>query len=163
VKISFSVNNEKFTLETDGMRRLLDALREDLHLTGTKEGCGEGECGACSVMVDNELVCSCLLPVCQVEFSSILTIEGLGSPEGGLDPLQQAMVHAHGAQCGICIPGMVMAGWDLRKRLGHENRPAKPGEIRNAISGNLCRCTGYSKIVEAIDFSLATQQEEPNS
>ena len=131
------------------MRRLLDVLREELFLTGTKEGCGEGECGACTVLVDGAPVDSCLVPVCQVEGTRIATVEGLAaaSPEGAvLDPLQQAFLEAGGAQCGICTPGMLMAGRAYLDAGGGRDEDA----IREAIAGNLCRCTGYTKIVEAI-------------
>ena len=145
----FTVNGDPVEVEAPGMRRLLDVLREELALTGTKEGCGEGECGACTVLVDGLPVDSCLVPVCQVEGARIATVEGLAepSPEGPvLDPLQQAFLEAGGAQCGICTPGMLMAA---RAYLDTGGGPDE-GAIREAIAGNLCRCTGYTKIVEAI-------------
>ncbi len=141
----FHVNGEDVALEVPGMRRLLDALREDLGLTGTKEGCGEGECGACSVLVDGEVVDSCLVPVCQVDGREVLTVEGLGL-QGGMDILQQAFLECGGAQCGICTPGMLMAA---RAYVDHGGAPVDE-DIREAIAGNLCRCTGYTKIIEAI-------------
>ena len=140
-----TVNGAQVMLEVPGMRRLLDALREDLGLTGTKEGCGEGECGACSVLVDGELVDSCIVPVCQVEGSEVLTVEAL-APAGQLDGLQQAFLEAGGAQCGICTPGMLMAGRAYLDGGGGTDHEA----IREAIAGNLCRCTGYTKIIDAI-------------
>ena len=140
-----TVNNEEVALDVPGMRRLLDALREDLGLTGTKEGCGEGECGACSVLVDGQVVDSCLVPVCQVEGTSVMTVEGL-APQGQLDGLQQAFLERGGAQCGICTPGMLMAA---RAYLDAGGEPIDEG-IREAIAGNLCRCTGYTKIIDAI-------------
>ncbi len=140
-----TVNGGAVTLDVPGMRRLLDALREDLGLTGTKEGCGEGECGACSVLVDGELVNSCLVPVCQVDGAHVVTVEGL-APQGGLDRLQEAFLETGGAQCGICTPGMLMAA---RAYLGAGGGPDEE-QIREAIAGNLCRCTGYTKIIEAI-------------
>ena len=140
-----TVNKEEVALDVPGMRRLLDALREDLGLTGTKEGCGEGECGACSVLVDGQVVDSCLVPVCQVEGTSVVTVEGL-APQGQLDGLQQAFLERGGAQCGICTPGMLMAA---RAYLDAGGEPVDEG-IREAIAGNLCRCTGYTKIIEAI-------------
>jgi aerobic carbon-monoxide dehydrogenase small subunit len=146
---SFSVNGEAVEVEAPGMRRLLDVLREDLALTGTKEGCGEGECGACTVLLDGAAVDSCLVPVCQVSGASVSTVEGLAqsSPEGlVLDALQAAFLEAGGAQCGICTPGMLMAA---RSYLDGGGGP-DDGAIREAIAGNLCRCTGYTKIVEAI-------------
>jgi carbon-monoxide dehydrogenase small subunit len=140
-----TVNGEPVALEVPGMRRLLDALREDLGLTGTKEGCGEGECGACSVLVDGAVVDSCLVPVCQVEGADVLTVEGL-APTGGLGALQTAFLERGGAQCGICTPGMLIAA---RAYLDEGGTPVDE-DIREAIAGNLCRCTGYTKIIEAI-------------
>jgi carbon-monoxide dehydrogenase small subunit len=145
VTYSFSVNGEEVALDAPGMRRLLDALREDCGLTGTKEGCGEGECGACSVLIDGQVVDSCLVPVSQVEGKSVLTVEGL-APAGGLDTLQQAFLEHGGAQCGICTPGMLMAA---RAYLDEGGTPVDE-DIRAAIAGNLCRCTGYTKIIDAI-------------
>ena len=142
---AFSVNGEEVALDVPGMRRLLDALREDLGLIGTKEGCGEGECGACSVLVDGAVVDSCLVPVCQVEGTDVLTVEGLGSA-GDLDGLQRAFLERGGAQCGICTPGMLIAA---RAYLDNGGGPVDEG-MREAIAGNLCRCTGYTKIIEAI-------------
>ncbi len=141
----FAVNGETVSLDVPGMRRLLDALREDLGLTGTKEGCGEGECGACSVLIDGEVVDSCLVPVSQVDGTSVLTVEGL-APAGGMDGLQQAFLERGGAQCGICTPGMLMAA---RAYIDAGGVPVDEN-IREAIAGNLCRCTGYTKIIEAI-------------
>ncbi len=146
----FSVNGDEVSLDVPGMRRLLDALREDLGLTGTKEGCGEGECGACSVLVDGEVVDSCLVPVCQVEGAQVLTVEGL-APHGGMDVLQQAFLERGGAQCGICTPGMLIAA---RAYVDHGGAPVDE-DIREAIAGNLCRCTGYTKIIEAIAVAAA--------
>jgi carbon-monoxide dehydrogenase small subunit len=141
----FSVNGDEVTLEVPGMRRLLDALREDLGLTGTKEGCGEGECGACSVLIDGEVVDSCLVPVSQVDGTSVMTVEGLAT-DGRLDALQDAFLHHGGAQCGICTPGMLMSA---RAYLDQGGAPVDE-DIREAIAGNLCRCTGYTKIIDAI-------------
>jgi aerobic carbon-monoxide dehydrogenase small subunit len=143
--ITFQVNGEKRTVETDPIKRLLDVLRDDLKLTGTKEGCGEGECGACSVLVNDELVNSCLVPVMQVAGAKICTIEELAK-HGDLHPLQQAFAEAGGAQCGICTPGMLMASVHLLAKNPHPSRD----EIREGLSGNLCRCTGYGKIIEAV-------------
>src|SRR3954452_6529432 len=147
-----TVNGAAVTLEVPGMRRLLDALREDLGLTGTKEGCGEGECGACSVLVDGNVVDSCLVPVCQVDGASVLTVEGL-APAGELAPLQQAFLEAGGAQCGICTPGMLMAARAYLDDGGGTDN----GDIREAIAGNLCRCTGYTKIIESIAIAAAAE------
>jgi carbon-monoxide dehydrogenase small subunit len=141
----FFVNGDPVEVEVPGMRRLLDVLREDLALTGTKEGCGEGECGACSVLVDGAVVDSCLVPVCQVDGTSVRTVEGLGT-EAHLNDLQVAFLEAGGAQCGICTPGMLMAA----EAFLSTGAPAGDDAIREAIAGNLCRCTGYTKIVEAI-------------
>jgi aerobic carbon-monoxide dehydrogenase small subunit len=146
---AFTVNGRAVEVEAPGMRRLLDVLREELGLTGTKEGCGEGECGACTVLVDGAPVDSCLVPVCQVDGARIATVEGLSAatPEGAvLDPLQQAFLEAGGAQCGICTPGMLMAARAYLDAGGGPDDDA----IRTAIAGNLCRCTGYTKIVDAI-------------
>jgi carbon-monoxide dehydrogenase small subunit len=135
------------------MKRLLDVLREDLRLTGTKEGCGEGECGACSVILDGDVINSCLVPVCQVEGSRILTVEGLAL-DGRLDPLQQAFLECGGAQCGICTPGMLIAAQALLDVNDHPSRNA----IKEAIAGNLCRCTGYVKIIDAIEQAAAMKR-----
>jgi len=127
------------------MARLLDVLREDLGLTGTKEGCGEGECGACAVLLDGELVNSCLVPVMQVEGRGVLTVEGL-EKDGRLHPLQEAFAQAGGTQCGICTPGMILASYQLLERNPHPTDE----QIRVGLAGNLCRCTGYQKIFDAV-------------
>ena len=132
-------------VEAPGMRRLLDVLREDLGLTGTKEGCGEGECGACSVLVDGVVVDACLVPVCQVAGRAVDTVEGLAGADG-LDVLQAAFLETGGAQCGICTPGMLIAGEAF---LASGATPTEDA-VREAIAGNLCRCTGYTKIIDAI-------------
>src|SRR5437867_8223636 len=147
----FIVNEVNRQVDAPPMKRLLDVLREDLLLTGTKEGCGEGECGACSVIVDGEVINSCLVPVCQVNGSTILTVEGLAR-DGRLDPLQQAFLECGGAQCGICTPGMLIAA---RALLDENVRPTRD-EIKEAIAGNLCRCTGYVKIIDAIEQASET-------
>jgi carbon-monoxide dehydrogenase small subunit len=146
----FLVNGEPVELAVPGMRRLLDVLREDLGLTGTKEGCGEGECGACSVILDGEVVDACLVPVCQVDGGYVRTVEGLAPGRGDarrLDELQTAFLETGGAQCGICTPGMLMAARAYLDAGGGPDEAA----IREAIAGNLCRCTGYTKIIEAIE------------
>jgi aerobic carbon-monoxide dehydrogenase small subunit len=145
VEIDCTVNGERATLRAYPMARLLDVLREELRLTGTKEGCGEGECGACTVLVDGEMVNSCLVPVAQVSGAHIKTIEGVADGER-LHAVQQAFVECGGAQCGICTPGMVIAAVSLLER---ERRPTD-ADIREALAGNLCRCTGYMKIFEAV-------------
>jgi aerobic carbon-monoxide dehydrogenase small subunit len=145
IKIAFSVNGEPQTLEAHPMERLLDVLRERLRLTGTKEGCGEGECGACSITIDGRIVNSCLVPVAQVEGATIKTIEGVASGDQ-LHAVQQAFIDCGGAQCGICTPGMVMAAVDLLER----NPNPTEAEIRTGLAGNLCRCTGYMKIFDSV-------------
>lgn len=144
-ELSFKVNGEQQTVRVYPMARLLDVLREDLRLTGTKEGCGEGECGACSVLMDGKLVNSCLVPVLQTQGSEIVTIEGL-TVSGELDRIQEAFLRCGGAQCGICTPGMIMAATYLLRRISNPNE----AQIREGLAGNLCRCTGYSKIVESV-------------
>jgi len=143
--LSLEINGTLRTVEAYPMARLLDVLRDQLGLTGTKEGCGEGECGACSVILDGELVNSCLVPAFQAQGSRLLTIEGLAE-NGQLNGLQRAFVACNGAQCGFCTPGMVMAAADL---LGRCPQPDEAG-IRQGLAGNICRCTGYVKIVEAV-------------
>ena len=155
MKFSVVVNGSLSEVEVPPMKRLLDLLREDLGLTGTKEGCGEGECGACSIIVDGEVVNSCLIPVCQVEGSTILTVEGLAKG-GELSALQRAFLEFGAAQCGICTPGMLMAAQALIDRSVESSSsssfttPSRE-DIRVAIAGNLCRCTGYIKILDAIE------------
>ena len=145
VEISFTVNGELRTLHAYPMERLLDVLRQQLKLTGAKEGCGEGECGSCSVLVDGVLVNSCLVPVLQVHGSSVVTIEGLAAG-GTLHVVQEAFLECGGAQCGICTPGMILAACHL---LNTNPKPTSE-EVREGLSGNLCRCTGYSQIGEAV-------------
>lgn len=150
-EISFTVNGTDRTVHAYPMARLLDVLREELHLTGTKEGCGEGECGSCSVFLDGTLVNSCLVPALQAGGASIVTIEGLAA-DGRLHPLQQAFLECGAAQCGICTPGMVLAAVHL---LDKTARPTQE-QIREGLSGNLCRCTGYTQIFEAVAQTAAT-------
>ena len=144
-EISFTVNGKRETVVAHPMARLLDVLRHDLALTGTKEGCGEGECGSCSVLIDGMLVNSCLVPVLQAGGAEIVTIEGLAS-DGRLQDLQQTFLDCGGAQCGICTPGMILAAHHL---LNKKPQPTLD-EIREGLSGNLCRCTGYMQIFEAV-------------
>jgi carbon-monoxide dehydrogenase small subunit len=141
-----TVNGARYTVETLPIKRLLDVLREDLQLTGTKEGCGEGECGACSIILDGLLVNSCLIPVLHASGASVLTIEGVSKDVRGRR-LQEAFADCGGAQCGICTPGMIVASLHLLERNPHPER----GQIREALAGNLCRCTGYQKIIDAVE------------
>jgi carbon-monoxide dehydrogenase small subunit len=143
--VEFRVNGEARKLEVFPMARLLDVLREQLQLTGTKEGCGEGECGACTVIIDGQIVNSCLVPMAQVDGAQITTIEGVADGDN-LNAVQQAFIEHGGAQCGICTPGMVLAAVDLLKR----NPQPTENDIRNGLAGNLCRCTGYIKIFESV-------------
>jgi carbon-monoxide dehydrogenase small subunit len=152
--IRFNVNGADLTVAVAPMKRLLDVLREDLHLTGTKEGCGEGECGSCSVRMNGELVNSCLVPILQAEGASIETVEGL-EHDGILHPLQKAFLHCGGAQCGICTPGMLMAARHLLAR----NPQPSIAEIREGLAGNLCRCTGFIRIFESV-LSAATSSAD---
>ena len=140
--MQFTLNGQARELEAHPLKRLLDVLREDCALTGTKEGCGEGECGACTVLIDGEPVVSCLIPCGQAEGCDVLTIEGLS----GDHPLQRAMMREVGAQCGICTPGVVLAALPLVEA---ERRPTL-ARVRDALAGNLCRCTGYEAIHRAV-------------
>jgi carbon-monoxide dehydrogenase small subunit len=144
--ISFTVNGKPATVQAHPMKRLLDVMREDLGLNGTKEGCGEGECGACSVLVDNELVNTCLIPAIDADGARICTIEGVAENDV-LHAVQSAFIESGGAQCGICTPGMVMAAIHLLSREPHPTT----AQIREGLAGNLCRCTGYTKIVAAVE------------
>jgi aerobic carbon-monoxide dehydrogenase small subunit len=150
--IRFIVNGESRDVHVPPMKRLLDVLREDLHLTGTKEGCGEGECGSCSVRMNGDLVNSCLVPVLQAEGAIIQTVEGLGA-SGKLHPLQQAFLDCGGAQCGICTPGMLMAATQLLSINPHPSM----AEIREGLAGNLCRCTGFIRIFDSVIAAAAGQ------
>ena len=143
--IAFTVNGVRVSVDASGARRLLDVLREELGMTGTKEGCGEGECGACSVLIDGEVVNSCLVAVGQVEGCALATVEGLARDDE-LAAIQQTFIDYGAAQCGICTPGMLMAAHALLER----NPEPSEHDVRTAIGGNLCRCTGYTKIIEAI-------------
>lgn len=143
--VRFGLNGETVTYSGDPLKRLLDVLREDFHLTGAKEGCGEGECGACAVLLDGELVNSCLVPVGMVDGREVVTPEGLADTARGRR-IVETMADAGAVQCGFCSPGMLMAAAFLLER----NPTPSEAEIREAISGNLCRCTGYDQIVEGI-------------
>lgn len=145
VSIQFTVNGQAHTVQVWPMARLLDVLREECQLTGTKEGCGEGECGACSVLIDGKLVNSCLVPVAQTTGANIITIEGVANGNW-LHAVQQAFIECGGAQCGICTPGMVLAAISLLERTPQPTEE----DIRNGLAGNLCRCTGYMKIFDSV-------------
>ena len=144
-EISLTVNGETKTLQAYPMERLLDILRQEFHLTGTKEGCGEGECGACSVLMDGALVNSCLIPVLQAKSASIVTIEGLAA-DARARAVQDSFLEHGGAQCGICTPGMILAAVSLLNKTSEPNIE----DIREGLAGNLCRCTGYMQIFEAV-------------
>jgi len=146
--IGFIINGQKKIIETTPSTRLLDLIRDDLHLTGTKEGCGKGECGACTVIMNGELVASCLILAPQTDGAVITTIEGIGDGEN-LDPIQEAFIETGAVQCGFCTPGMILAA----KKLLEENPHPDEEEIKRGISGNLCRCTGYQKIFDAIKLA----------
>lgn len=154
-QFSLRVNGDSRTIETHPMARLLDVLRVDLQLTGTKEGCGEGECGACSVLLNGNLVNSCLIPVAQADGAEIETVERLGSDER-LHPVQRAFLECGGAQCGMCTPGMLVASAHLLRRNPHPDLEA----IREGLNGNLCRCTGYMRIFEAVERAVSLAKEE---
>jgi carbon-monoxide dehydrogenase small subunit len=145
VEIAFTVNGAAKVVKAYPMERLLDVLRQELKLTGAKEGCGEGECGSCSVLMEGVLVNSCLVPVLQAAGSSVVTIEGIAEGET-LHALQEAFLECGGAQCGICTPGMILAACHLLEG----NPEPTTEEIREGLAGNLCRCTGYAQIVEAV-------------
>ena len=147
VSLNFTVNGRRRRVSVSPMKRLLDVLRDDCRLPGTKEGCGEGECGACTVLIDGRTVNSCLVPAVQADGATILTVEGLARGTR-LNALQQAFVTMGGAQCGICTPGILLSAHELLKRT--RGRVPSDPEVREALAGNLCRCTGYQKIVDAV-------------
>jgi carbon-monoxide dehydrogenase small subunit len=150
--VQLTVNGQRSEVEVPPMMRLLDLLREELGLTGTKEGCGEGECGSCSILLNGELVNSCLVPALQAQNARINTVEGLAI-DAELHPLQKAFLECGGAQCGICTPGMLMAATYLLQR----NPNPSIEEIREGLAGNLCRCTGFIKIFESVIHAAALQ------
>jgi carbon-monoxide dehydrogenase small subunit len=143
--IQLTINGDEQSIEVPPMKRLLDVLREDLHLTGAKEGCGEGECGACAVIINGDLVNSCLVPILQAQDAEITTIEGLSNSKK-LHPIQQCFLKEGGAQCGICTPGMILATHHLLDK----NPQPTLLQIQEGLNGNLCRCTGYMRIFNAV-------------
>lgn len=152
--INFLLNGKKTTIDTEPNRRAVDILREDLGLTGTKEGCGAGECGACTILVDGESRLSCLMLAAQLAGREITTIEGISS-EAHLHQLQEAFIQHGAVQCGFCTPGMILSAAALLKHNPHPNR----ADIRTGLSGNLCRCTGYQKIVDAVETTARREEE----
>ena len=156
IRVHCEINGRVMSLEAHPMARLLDVLREQAGLTGTKEGCGEGECGACSIEMDGALVNSCLIPALQADGATIRTIEGVAHA-AELSAVQQAFLMQGGAQCGICTPGMILAARNLLER----NPEPTETEIREALSGNLCRCTGYTKIFESVLEACRAQRHRP--
>ena len=144
--LNFTLNGEQVRVEVEPHLTLLQLLREELELTGTKEGCGMGECGACTILLDGKAINSCIFPALEVEGKTVLTIEGLADAKGGLHPIQRAFIEYGAVQCGFCSPGMVLSA----KALLDENPKPNEEEIRHGIAGNLCRCTGYLQIVRAI-------------
>jgi len=154
-QIQINLNGRARSVEIAPTARLLDVVRDQLGATGTKEGCGEGECGACTVIVDGRAVNSCLFPAIEADGAQVLTIEGLTSPGDDLSPIQQAFLDHGGAQCGFCTPGMIMAGFALISA----NRDPSDEQIHEALTGNLCRCTGYQPIINAIRAAAAKARE----
>jgi carbon-monoxide dehydrogenase small subunit len=154
--IRLTINNTPHTLTVPPMKRLLDVLREDLHLTGTKEGCGEGECGACAILMNGELANSCLIPALQANNATLTTIEGLADQQH-LHPIQQCFLEQGGAQCGICTPGMILATHHLLTQ--HPNPTLD--QIREGLAGNLCRCTGYMRIFDSVQKAAAQMLDQP--
>jgi aerobic-type carbon monoxide dehydrogenase small subunit (CoxS/CutS family) len=152
--INFVINGQPTEIEVKPWRTLLEMIREDLHLTGTKEGCGHGECGSCTVIMGGKTVNSCLVPALEAEGQEILTIEGLAE-QGKLNPIQEAFAEHSGMQCGFCTPGMIISAKALLRR----NPDPSENEIREAIAGNFCRCTGYTKIVESIGAAARALRE----
>lgn len=152
MRITFHINGQPVELDSEPDRRVVDLLREDLGLTGTKEGCGSGDCGACTILVDGESRLACLMLAAQLEGRAVTTIEGIGPEQ--LNEVQAAFIEYGAVQCGFCTPGMVMASTDLL----HRNPDPTPYEIREALAGNLCRCTGYQKIVDAVQAAAQSRR-----
>jgi carbon-monoxide dehydrogenase small subunit len=153
--LALKVNGKARRYEGPPFARLIDVLREDWGLTGTKEGCGEGECGACTVLLDGQPVNSCLIPICHAAGKRVETVESLGTPQS-LNPLQEAFLTEGGAQCGICTPGMLMTAWAYVRRGGSD----APGAIRRELAGNLCRCTGYQHIVASVVAAVRARRRK---
>jgi carbon-monoxide dehydrogenase small subunit len=153
LRIQFKINGKSHTLNVAPHRTLLDIIREDLKLTGTKQGCGQGECGSCTVIMGGKTINSCLVPAVEADGQEITTIEGLADGET-LHPIQQAFVDHAGMQCGFCTPGMIMSAKVLLEENNHPNET----EIREGIEGNFCRCTGYTKIIESIAAAAETMK-----
>jgi carbon-monoxide dehydrogenase small subunit len=155
-KISFTLNGHPVETLVEPHWTLLDLLRDHLELTGTKEGCGQGECGACTVLLDGQAVNACLFPVLEAEGREVTTIEGLAAPDGSLHPLQEAFINYGAVQCGFCTPGMILSA----KALLDENPHPAENDIRTALAGNFCRCTGYAQIIQAIQSLSAYEEKE---
>ncbi len=153
--IEFEVNGASVQVDTPPMARLLDVLRENLRLTGSKEGCGEGECGACTVLIDGVATNACLVPVCQVEGAQLITVEGLAEDDR-LAAVQEAFIEHGAAQCGICTPGFLV----MAQAFLEENPRPTRREVREGLAGNLCRCTGYQKIIDAVQAALVPRSRE---
>ncbi len=154
MKIDFTLNGTPVSLESSPVKRLLDVLRDDFDMKGTKEGCGEGECGACSIFIDGRLANSCLIPAAQAEGAEIVTIDGVRDTEAGI-LITEAYAEAHAVQCGFCTPGMVMASIALLK----VNPDPDEQAVREGISGNICRCTGYDMIIDAVQLAAKRAKE----
>ncbi len=155
VYISFELNGRQVSVISRANRSLLDLLRNDFKLTGLKEGCGEGECGVCTVVMDGETVNSCLVLAPQADGSRIMTIEGLSGEDDNLHPLQEAFLNTGAVQCGFCLPGMILSA----KVLLDENQDPSEEEIKTSLSGNICRCTGYQKIIEAVQEAASHKRQ----
>ncbi len=153
ISVSFNLNGDSVTTSVPMTWTLLKTLREKFELTGAKEGCGVGECGACTVIIDGDAVNACLYPIPEIEGKNVLTIEGVAKPDGSLHPIQQAFIDNNGVQCGFCTSGMIMSA----KALLEENPGPSEADIRTAISGNICRCTGYVQIVESIEMASKSE------
>ncbi len=153
ISVSFNLNGDSVTTTVPMAWTLLKTLREKFELTGAKEGCGVGECGACTVIIDGDAVNACLYPIPEIEGKNVLTIEGVAKPDGSLHPIQQAFIDNNGVQCGFCTSGMIMSA----KALLEENPEPSEADIRTAISGNICRCTGYVQIVESIEMASKSE------